>query len=260
MKKATHPGGPASHDASVEDPHEWMKGTAMTITESRNGKRLRGKALTAAAVAGGLVLAGGVAYAAIPASDGTITSCYTTANVLLGSPKGSLRVVDDAAQCRKTEQALTWNQTGPKGDPGSEGPQGEKGDPGAPGTSTALTAAGFANNVANNGTGRVLSKSVPAGAYVVSGSVTLSASGNSASEIPTVACRLIGGGRVLASADASVASIYTGQFQGYISLPLTGTFTPSATSTVALECSQLGTDNVNFTGDLTMIKVDSIAD
>lgn len=231
----------------------------MIDTESRTGKRLR--TLTAAAVAGGMVLAGGVAYAAIPASDGTITGCYTTANVRLGSPKGSLRVVDDAAQCRKTEQALTWNQTGPKGDPGPEGPQGEKGDkgdPGAPGTSQAFRATGHLINVPRAEGGVVVSKTVPAGSYVVTASVRAIASGSAPDEVLEIVCALRGGGTELTRSVETPGNENVHSFFGYSSLALTAAYEPGSSSSVTVDCAQLKTDEVTFHADLTLVKVSSI--
>lgn len=66
----------------------------------------------------------GVAYAAIPDSNGVITGCYRKF-------LGSLRVIDPGAgeRCGPLEIALQWNQTGP------QGPQGDPGADGAPGIS-----------------------------------------------------------------------------------------------------------------------------
>lgn len=80
------------------------------------------KTLAAAALAAALTAAG-VAGAAIPGDDGTITACYRTRD-------GDLRVVDESSQCGRGEEALTWNQ---QGRPGDAGPQGEPGPAGAPG-------------------------------------------------------------------------------------------------------------------------------
>lgn len=69
------------------------------------------------------LLAGGVAYAAIPGAGGVIHACYNT------NPNayGALRVIDaDAgASCSKNETAVSFNQTGPQG---PKGDKGEKGD------------------------------------------------------------------------------------------------------------------------------------
>jgi hypothetical protein len=50
----------------------------------------------------------GVAIGAIPASDGTITACYSKAN-------GDLRVIDSEAgqTCKASENELSWNQGTP---------------------------------------------------------------------------------------------------------------------------------------------------
>jgi hypothetical protein len=80
--------------------------------------------------------AGGVAYAAIPSSNGVISGCYA-------KQSGDLRVIDaDAGKtCLSSELPISWNQRGPtgppgakgdKGDPGPQGLPGEKGDPGPP--------------------------------------------------------------------------------------------------------------------------------
>jgi hypothetical protein len=74
-----------------------------------------------------LVLAGGIAFAAIPAANGTITGCYKA--------NGSLRVIDVEAghTCSSTEQQLAWNQTGPQGAQGIQGPEGPEGPQGPAG-------------------------------------------------------------------------------------------------------------------------------
>jgi hypothetical protein len=60
---------------------------------------------------GALVVAlGGVAFAAIPDSNGTIHGCYQRTN-------GNLRVVESPDDCRSRERALDWNRQGPPGEP-----------------------------------------------------------------------------------------------------------------------------------------------
>jgi hypothetical protein len=59
------------------------------------------------ALIGVVIGLGGVAFATIPDSSGTIHGCY--------GPQGNLRVVDSAAGCRNSETALSWNQQGPPG-------------------------------------------------------------------------------------------------------------------------------------------------
>src|SRR5207244_932847 len=59
-----------------------------------------------------VVAVGGVAYATIPDSSGTIHGCFNNAN-------GNLRVVQSASDCRTGETAIEWNQQGRPGPPGS---------------------------------------------------------------------------------------------------------------------------------------------
>lgn len=74
------------------------------------------------------IVGGGFALAAIPNGDGTITGCYDNRT-------GMLRVIDseEGAECRTSEIALTWNQTGPQGPQGPQGPSGPPGPPGEDG-------------------------------------------------------------------------------------------------------------------------------
>ena len=90
----------------------------------------------------GIGLAGGIADAAIPATNGVISACVTTTDV-----KGQhlLTLLDTAqsAVCQTGQALLPWNQTGPagpRGDPGAPGPSGApgpKGDVGPAGADAA---------------------------------------------------------------------------------------------------------------------------
>ena len=64
----------------------------------------------------------GVAFGAIPDSDGVIHGCHLKMD-------GGLRVVDTEAgeTCRNGETDLVWNQTGPQGPQGEQGPAGPQG-------------------------------------------------------------------------------------------------------------------------------------
>jgi len=81
------------------------------------------------------LVAAGIAYAAIPDSSGVIHGCYS-------AKTGALRVIDSSGKCANGENALNWNQQGPKGDVGATGPQGPKGDAGATGAQGPAGAAG----------------------------------------------------------------------------------------------------------------------
>lgn len=98
--------------------------------------RLTRKRVVSLAIFVGLVIASGVAYASIPASNGALNGCYRTGG---GANQGEFRIVENSASCRSNETALTFNQqgvAGAKGDTGATGapgPQGVKGDTGATG-------------------------------------------------------------------------------------------------------------------------------
>ena len=68
------------------------------------------------------LLAVGIGYAAIPAGNGVISSCYNASS----NPSGQLRCHRQGvwAKCAKNEKALDFNQIGPKGDKGDKGDQG----------------------------------------------------------------------------------------------------------------------------------------
>ena len=99
-----------------------------------------------------IVLAGGVAWAAIPGAGGVVQTCYHKTS-------GQLRVVEDAAECGTQETALPLNQQGPPGAPGADG---------ADGVSPTVTplAAGDANCPAG---GAAITDAAGSTAYVCSG-------------------------------------------------------------------------------------------
>jgi hypothetical protein len=78
----------------------------------------------AAGAAVASVLAGGIAWAAIPAAGGVIDGCYQ-------KNRGQLRVIDPATTaCRSSEVAISWNAQGlggATGDPGLPGANGRDG-------------------------------------------------------------------------------------------------------------------------------------
>ncbi len=98
-------------------------------------RRWRLLALAAGAVL--VVSVGGVAYSAIPSSDGTIHGCYS-------GGLGQLRVIDaDGGEtCTKNETAISWNEQGAAGPKGDKGDTGATGAPGAPGATGAPGAKG----------------------------------------------------------------------------------------------------------------------
>ena len=108
------------------------------------GKLIR-PAVVAVAIAGALLVAGGIAYATIPDSSGVIHACYKV------DPKGNLdnnatlRLIDpsatkpDSAACKNSETRPRLERAGHSGPAGDTGPQARPGRPGRPtsGRSTA---------------------------------------------------------------------------------------------------------------------------
>jgi hypothetical protein len=76
-----------------------------------------------------LAAASGIAYAAIPGSDGVIHGCVNAS--------GQVRVVDPGAggSCSSGESALNWNVAGAKGPAGLQGAPGPTGSSGPAGSS-----------------------------------------------------------------------------------------------------------------------------
>ena len=70
-----------------------------------------------------LAVAAGIAYAAIPDSNGVIRGCYQASS-------GALRVIGSnptvgGGKCSAGEKALNWNQRGPTGAKGATGANGK---------------------------------------------------------------------------------------------------------------------------------------
>jgi hypothetical protein len=143
----------------------------MTEKRRRVFRRLmRVDTSTLAAAAALLVLAGGAAYATIPAANGVIHGCYSNGN-------GGLRVIDaDAGQtCGRHESPLTWNQagppgamgaTGPTGATGPQGPQGADGADGPPGTALAYARVN-PNGTIDHDSGNITVVKVDPGTYCI---------------------------------------------------------------------------------------------
>src|SRR5258708_17064396 len=89
-----------------------------------------------------LTAGGAIAYASIPAPNGTIDGCYKTS----GPAQGALIIIDSTATCPSGTAALNWNQTGPQG-PAGPSPAGA-GGVGGGGYNGGAAAVGVGNNPA----------------------------------------------------------------------------------------------------------------
>jgi hypothetical protein len=79
----------------------------------------------------------GFAIASIPDASGVLHACYQ-------KNQGQLRLVESASNCRPSEKATSWSQTGPPGPPGP---------PGTPGSSFLAGSSGGQLSTGNNGSG-----------------------------------------------------------------------------------------------------------
>lgn len=91
----------------------------------------RHRMLAVIATSGVIASGGAVAVMAAAGSDEVIHACVSRG--LLGLGAGNVRIVDGTNDCQSTEDAVSWNTTGPAGPPGEPGPQGDPGPPGEPG-------------------------------------------------------------------------------------------------------------------------------
>jgi len=82
--------------------------------------------ITALVLGGCCIVAAGIAYAAIPDSNGVIHGCYNKTT-------GALRVAVSGKGCGSNELPLDWNSSGPPGPTGPTGPRGPTGPQGSPG-------------------------------------------------------------------------------------------------------------------------------
>ncbi len=93
------------------------------------------KTYVALAAAAAVAVGAGVAYSAVPASDGVIHGCYGNASQPAGV-RGDLFVrinYDQGEACPFNFTPVDWNAQGIQGPPGPQGPQGVPGPKGATG-------------------------------------------------------------------------------------------------------------------------------
>lgn len=230
-----------------------------------------GAAIGAGAVV--VVVAGGIAWGAIPGAGGTISACYRTGNAT-SDEVGRVRVIDSALgqKCSKDEKSLTWNQTGPRGPIGATGAAGPTGATGAAGATgatgpqgpagaTGATGATGAQGPAGASTGMqttfalaapgtpvlevmtmVASKILPEGSWAMIGSATIENSlfaPLGTEVVRTTACELRNGASFVGG--AIVRDLYSGEEKIQASLAMTGgAVVPAGGGEVSLWCSRQG--------------------
>jgi hypothetical protein len=199
-----------------------------------------------AGLALGAALAGGVAWATIPADDSLYTACKLRAT-------GTIRLIDPSgptnsllSHCTSYETQISWNQKGQKGEPGTAGANGTNGAAGPKGADGTNGAKGDAGAAGTNGTNGSDGKD---GAKGETGSV--GPQGPAGPQGPDGARGPVGppgpagsGGGSLASLDAldGIACNATGT-AGTISV----TYGPPPGSAVTLACTPTATPTLTVT-------------
>lgn len=223
-----------------------------------------------------LVFAGGGAYALASSRSATITVCVSHNGGALYKAK----------KCARKDKTLSWNQQGPQGLPGAtgsqgtqgpRGAQGPEGTPGAPGqqgpqgppgaagqqgpagpsNTFATTASGYTLLSASSET-TVMSETVPAGSYVISGKTDLD---NAAAAVRLAVCQLAVPSGPLPNT-RSAAALGAIADAGYIqAVALQGTVTVASTTTVSIQCEGAVSNGDVAAGndsELTLIHVGAI--
>jgi hypothetical protein len=195
------------------------------------------------ASAGTLLL--GVLGAASTTQAATIHACYKRGS-------GQLRILRAKQRCRKGESRVYWNTIGPPGKNGATGKNGTTGKTGATGTAgkngtngTNGAVAGYSAKQAGGlditgAPGSILSKELPAGHYLVSAKVEISATAKEAGGVQAE-CELTlatGTGESVLDSSGWTASLWSvsSEFLATTALPLESVVNLTAPGTVAVEC------------------------
>lgn len=138
----------------------------MGVTARLATVRLGRASLMGVGLVVGLLLGGGVGVAV--ASSPVLHACIT--------PRSDVLVYSSNGKCAKGAKGIAWNAEGPAGPEGPTGPQGPAGASGGSGGPAGISFyEGTAGPGGVQGTGQVATLTVPAGGYIVSYGITVSA-------------------------------------------------------------------------------------
>jgi hypothetical protein len=194
--------------SAATNQRQTLEETSMSTSITRRGT-------IALAAATALMLA---AFAAPQADASTLYACV--------KKNGTARFVSKTVKCKKGEKRLSWNTEGPAGKNGANGTNGTNGTngkDGAPGLNGAVAGysvsqSGFINITAEQRL--IVSKTLPAGHYLVSAKVETSAAGKSIGLIETQ-CELFDGSPLDESQWIGVTSEFIpGTFLASSTLPM----------------------------------------
>jgi hypothetical protein len=164
---------------------------------------------------------------------------------------GSARVFTKKPKCKKGEKKLSWNNEGPAGKNGVNGTNGTKGTNGTNGTNGAVAGYSARNTGAVNileGTIpepiAVVTKSIPAGSYLVFAKSTIAASDSTVGDKWTAECQLsdipVSGEPTFDQSNATGEVITNFIFKtGYATVPLGMAISTTTASTLTLACTHV---------------------
>jgi hypothetical protein len=128
-----------------------------------------------------------LALAAAPAAGAaTIYACVS-------KKSGAMRIVSAKTKCRHGEHKLSWSSTGPAGPAGAPGAPGAAGAPGANGVGADYSSFSFGPDAlgASETGDIVVSKTIPAGTYFVSGKTVVGGTAKKTKVFVGVICELV---------------------------------------------------------------------
>lgn len=211
------------------------------------------------AVVGALLLA---AFAAAPQADAaTIYACVK-------KHSGAARIVTKKAKCKKGESKLSWNTEGPAGKDGANGANGAAGKEGPAGANGAVAGYSASKSSAVNIIGGtleapivVLTKTIPAGSYIVFAKSTVSTVDSTTGAKWTAQCQLadkpLSGTSTFDSSNASGEVVADFIFDtGYATVPLGMAISTTTESTLTLACTEVW--NTSVTGKFEMTATNSL--
>lgn len=180
----------------------------------------------------------GAFVAAPQANAATIYACV--------KKNGTARFVSKKVKCKKSESKLSWNTEGPAGKNGVNGANGATGAAGAigkegpAGPNGAVAGYSVSQSAPINITGEeqlILSKTLPAGHYLVSAKVETAASGKSAGLMES-RCELFNGVSVLDESQwiGVLSEFVAGTFLGSSTLPLQTVLDITTPTTIQVWC------------------------
>jgi hypothetical protein len=182
---------------------------------------------------------------ALGAQSAEASSIYACVN----KHSGSARIVSSKSKCRKAERRVAWNAAGPAGAPGAAGASGAAGANGANGVGVDYSSFGFGPNALSvTETGDiVITKTIPAGTYFVSGKTIVGGTEAKSAVFVVVICELVDSSSTVSLVEPA-AAIDVGEWvqqlsnsgtewEGAATMEMQGQLTTTEPTTLALVCA-----------------------